>query len=220
MKKKLDQYDYIPCRWKSKGRKGYVVDTCVIHYTGGRSEADVVAQYFKKGRRKASAHFVIGRDGKVIQTCQLTDSAWHAGKSSFMGDDRSVNRRSVGVELCNSGYAYTERLDEKDKFYGRHRNPLSKSKVWEQYREETYKALYVLLADLQKEIPTLKYITFHEDIKSPFVAGHLGVKGSKLDVGPAFDASVLEAGKEWADYTMEQVHFNFKTKKWEFGIPK
>lgn len=209
---------FIPAKWKSRGRKGVAVDVVVIHYTAGRGEAETVANFLKRGGSKVSAHYIIGRDGTLIQSVDLKDAAWHAGKSNFMGSNKSVNRRSVGIELCNAGYSHTDRLDEADKFRGRHRNPRSKSGVWEAYTEEQYKVLYCLLAELQKEIPTLKFVTAHEDIRNPDVVP--GLRGSKLDVGPAFDWSVLEAGKDWTDHNLTQVHWNFKTKKWELGEPK
>lgn len=45
-----------------------------------------------------SAHFLIQRDGQVIQFVSTNDRAWHAGVSSF-GGRPACNDYSVGIEL-------------------------------------------------------------------------------------------------------------------------
>lgn len=47
---------------------------------------------------KVSAHFLIRRDGQIIQFVSLHKRAWHAGLSSFQGRD-NCNDFSVGIEL-------------------------------------------------------------------------------------------------------------------------
>lgn len=47
---------------------------------------------------KVSSHFLIRRDGALIQFVSATDRAWHAGASSFEGRTR-CNDFSIGVEL-------------------------------------------------------------------------------------------------------------------------
>lgn len=47
---------------------------------------------------KVSAHFLIRRDGSLIQFVPCAKRAWHAGSSSWCGRDR-CNDFSVGVEL-------------------------------------------------------------------------------------------------------------------------
>ncbi|HEX5313264.1 MAG TPA: 1,6-anhydro-N-acetylmuramyl-L-alanine amidase AmpD [Aquabacterium sp.] len=55
--------------------------------------------YFEQIRgAEVSAHFFIRRDGSLIQFVSVNDRAWHAGKSSWMGQD-NCNDYSVGVEL-------------------------------------------------------------------------------------------------------------------------
>ena len=48
-----------------------------------------------------SAHFLIDREGRLIQYVPVTRRAWHAGVSSFHGRER-VNDFSVGIELIGS----------------------------------------------------------------------------------------------------------------------
>jgi AmpD protein len=47
---------------------------------------------------RVSAHFLIRRDGTVMQFVSARDRAWHAGASSFCGRER-CNDFSVGIEL-------------------------------------------------------------------------------------------------------------------------
>jgi N-acetyl-anhydromuramoyl-L-alanine amidase len=50
---------------------------------------------------QVSAHFLIRRDGRVIQFVGCDRRAWHAGQSAWQGRD-SCNDYSVGIELEGS----------------------------------------------------------------------------------------------------------------------
>lgn len=47
---------------------------------------------------KVSAHFLIRRDGRLIQFVPCVQRAWHAGVSSWQGHER-CNDFSIGIEL-------------------------------------------------------------------------------------------------------------------------
>lgn len=47
---------------------------------------------------EVSAHFLVGRDGKVVQLVSLDRVAWHAGVSAWKNRER-VNRFSIGIEM-------------------------------------------------------------------------------------------------------------------------
>ena len=47
---------------------------------------------------EVSAHFLIRRDGALIQFVSCDDRAWHAGKSCYQGRD-NCNDFSIGIEL-------------------------------------------------------------------------------------------------------------------------
>ena len=47
---------------------------------------------------RVSAHFLIRRDGELLQFVPCTMRAWHAGQSSWRGHDR-CNDFSIGIEL-------------------------------------------------------------------------------------------------------------------------
>lgn len=52
---------------------------------------------------RVSAHFLIRRDGSLLQFVSTNDRAWHAGVSSFGGCER-CNDFSIGVELEGSDF--------------------------------------------------------------------------------------------------------------------
>lgn len=55
--------------------------------------------YFEKiGGLRVSAHFLIRRDGELIQFVSCRQRAWHAGISSWNGRER-CNDFSIGIEL-------------------------------------------------------------------------------------------------------------------------
>jgi len=53
--------------------------------------------------RKVSSHFLIRRDGTLIQFVSCLQRAWHAGVSSWQGRER-CNDFSVGIELEGSDF--------------------------------------------------------------------------------------------------------------------
>lgn len=59
---------------------------------------------------RVSAHFLIRRDGELIQFVPCTKRAWHAGVSNWQGWER-CNEFSVGIEL--EGDDYTPFTDDQ-----------------------------------------------------------------------------------------------------------
>jgi AmpD protein len=58
--------------------------------------------YFREiAALKVSSHFLVRRDGEVVQFVPLHGRAWHAGQSSWRGRER-CNDFSLGVELEGS----------------------------------------------------------------------------------------------------------------------
>ncbi len=51
---------------------------------------------------EVSAHYLIDRDGSVIQMVAEDHRAWHAGAGAWRGQG-DVNSRSIGIELANTG---------------------------------------------------------------------------------------------------------------------
>ena len=63
-----------------------------------RLDWDAHPYYAQIRGRQVSAHFLIRRDGEVLQFVSCDDRAWHAGVSSWRGRDK-CNDFSIGIEL-------------------------------------------------------------------------------------------------------------------------
>jgi N-acetyl-anhydromuramyl-L-alanine amidase AmpD len=91
-----------PAHPTNKGsRNGAKIDTIVIHTTAGAFEPSVhwfelehALYKTKEGKPMgaSSAHYTIAKDGRVAQSVDEADAAYHA-------NDRAVNNRSIGIEL-------------------------------------------------------------------------------------------------------------------------
>jgi AmpD protein len=97
--------------------EGAIVDLLVVHNIslppGQFGEGYIAAlftnqldcdahPYFDQLRAlRVSAHFLIRRDGAVIQFVSTLDRAWHAGASRF-GDREKCNDFSIGIEVEGS----------------------------------------------------------------------------------------------------------------------
>lgn len=75
----------------------------VLHYTAMTS-ADAACEVLCDPQAEVSAHYLIDRRGGVTQLVDEAKRAWHAGAGSWRGLD-DVNSSSIGIELCNDGYA-------------------------------------------------------------------------------------------------------------------
>lgn len=73
----------------------------IIHYTAGRSAQSSI-DWFMNPQAQASAHLVIGMDGKITQMVPFNKKAFHAGKSKWSGLN-GMNSYSIGIELDNPG---------------------------------------------------------------------------------------------------------------------
>lgn len=100
-------YDVIPSPNRSKRSKP--ISAIVLHYTGSLNIEGTVA-WFKDPESRVSAHYVVGRDGRVVQMVPEEEVAWHAGRSAMRpnlpdGDphkEPNVNSFSVGIELVGT----------------------------------------------------------------------------------------------------------------------
>lgn len=65
------------------------IDQVVVHVTEGHFWGSV--RWLRNRRSGGSSHFVVSREGRVVQMVNLKDVAWHAGNPW-------TNRRSIGIE--------------------------------------------------------------------------------------------------------------------------
>jgi len=85
---------------------------------------------------RVSSHFLIRRDGELLQFVPVARRAWHAGVSSWRGRER-CNDFSIGVEL--------EGADDGP------------------FTDEQYARLARLVADLRRALP-LRDLAAHSDV--------------------------------------------------------
>ena len=71
----------------------------VIHSTAN-STLEGVISWFNNPQAQVSAHYTIGKGGRVVQHVRDKDRAWHAGRSEWKGVS-NVNNYGIGIELVN-----------------------------------------------------------------------------------------------------------------------
>ncbi len=73
----------------------------MIHHTAQDSLGQTV-KTFHSARAGVSSHYVIGRDGKIVQMVNDLYRGHHAGAGKW-GNDTDLNSSSIGIELDNNG---------------------------------------------------------------------------------------------------------------------
>ena len=82
-------------------RDGLRPELIVLHYTAMAS-AEAAARALCDPAREVSAHYLIGRDGSVLDLVPEEMRAWHGGAGAW-GGRGDVNSRSIGIEIDNDG---------------------------------------------------------------------------------------------------------------------
>jgi len=73
----------------------------IIHHTAQDSTAQTL-KTFTMASTQVSAHYVIGRDGRVYHMLNDYLRAWHGGVARW-GNNTDINSSSIGIELDNNG---------------------------------------------------------------------------------------------------------------------
>jgi len=73
----------------------------IIHHTAQDSLNQTI-KTFHNEKVGVSSHYVIGRDGKIVQMVNDLYRAHHAGIGKW-GNDKDLNSSSIGIELDNNG---------------------------------------------------------------------------------------------------------------------
>ena len=84
--------------------KGTKINSIIIHYTGMKTFEEAYKKLCDKSS-KVSSHYLIGRDGRIINLVDEKYRAWHAGVSRWKGID-NLNNNSIGIELENPGHEF------------------------------------------------------------------------------------------------------------------
>ena len=74
----------------------------IVHDTAGGLDYKGSVSWLRNPQAKASAHFVVGRNGEIVQLAAMSVKTWHAGKSIYKGKS-NVNDFSIGIEIANPG---------------------------------------------------------------------------------------------------------------------
>lgn len=82
----------------------HAIDMLVLHYTGMET-GQAALDRMRDPAAKVSAHYMIWEDGRIDQLVDEDHRAWHAGVSSWQGDE-DLNSRSIGIEIVNGGHDF------------------------------------------------------------------------------------------------------------------
>src|ERR1700724_2212043 len=94
--------DVIPSANYGDRNKGRQADMIVLHYTGMPDVEGAIARLCTAGT-EVSAHYIVLEDGRIVQCVPEVKRAWHAGVSSWAGEE-DVNTCSIGIEIVNRGH--------------------------------------------------------------------------------------------------------------------
>tara|TARA_R110000796_G_scaffold106087_2_gene216378 strand:+ start:16338 stop:17099 length:762 start_codon:yes stop_codon:yes gene_type:complete len=119
---------------RDRSKKMGTINTIVLHWTASNSVKQAIDYLVKLNTN--GYHFIIGKDGKIIQTVPLSRKAWHAG-ASYGPNGYDVNTTSIGISM--------------DLLNGNEVIP-----------EEMYQSVLNLIKDLKIAVPSLKWITGHQ----------------------------------------------------------
>ena len=76
----------------------------IIHYTGMKKESAAIKR-LQDPKSKVSSHYLIKRNGEIINLVPDLFEAWHAGASSWK-HFKSLNKNSIGIEITNPGHQH------------------------------------------------------------------------------------------------------------------
>ena len=88
----------LPKRTKNK------IKFIIIHYTGMKKESAAIKR-LQDPKSKVSSHYLIKRNGEIINLVPDLFEAWHAGVSSWK-HFKSLNKNSIGIEITNPGHQH------------------------------------------------------------------------------------------------------------------
>ncbi|SMC75171.1 N-acetylmuramoyl-L-alanine amidase [Pedobacter nyackensis] len=74
----------------------------IIHHTAQNSTQQTINTFLVKGKSEVSSHYIVGKDGAVVQMVNDYLRANHAGIGKW-GNNSDLNSSSIGVELDNNG---------------------------------------------------------------------------------------------------------------------
>jgi len=88
----------------SSRKKNKIVKYIVIHYTGMKN-LNLAYKKLSDNQSKVSSHYLISRNGKILNLLCPKFKAWHAGESKW-NNHVNINEYSIGIELENKGHEH------------------------------------------------------------------------------------------------------------------
>ena len=96
---------------RAKNRMKFII----IHYTGMKKEFAAIKR-LQDPKSKVSAHYLIKRNGEIINLVPDLFEAWHAGVSSWK-HFKSLNKNSIGIEITNPGHQHGYKRFSKQQIF-------------------------------------------------------------------------------------------------------
>lgn len=163
----------------------------LLHYTAGRNvESAVESLCTRKPQGNASAHIVLGRDGRIVQLAPFNSVTWHAGVSQW-NQLVGLNPHAIGIEMDNAGLLHREgerfvswfgkAYPDGEVVLAAHRHG-GGTQPWHAYTEVQI-ARALELCELLVAHYGLDDVLGHEDV----------ARGRKTDPGPAFPLAAVRA---------------------------
>lgn len=175
------------------------VEMVAIHYTASPpgdgpsgSDLDRISSWARGERRESSTHFVVLRDGRIVQMTPLHDRPWHIQQrfpAPFDGNG-SINNRAYAVDLENVGWLKGPRTALRNAYGGRHTGPVGAApngSWWEAYPEEQMQSAERVMRFIGQAAPHLR------DGRRGRVFRHTEAQPTRPDPGPLCDVDRLRA---------------------------
>jgi N-acetylmuramoyl-L-alanine amidase len=161
----------------------------VAHWTGGTT-LEGAASWLSNPAARASAHIIIGRDGKLAQLVPANVVAWHAGTSRWEVKTTKkkstvyvgLNKYSFGIEFVNLGRLKKTEAGKFVSSTGRIVDPAEviqsdvDGKYYQAYTEAQISTGDSVMVALKSYAPSIEDVIGHHDIAPE----------RKLDPGPEF----------------------------------
>ncbi|QBD77832.1 N-acetylmuramoyl-L-alanine amidase [Ktedonosporobacter rubrisoli] len=104
-------------------REGYQPNYIILHGTAGGTSAEAIANYFQSTQGSSnpvSSHYVIGRDGEIVQCVSESDGAWangyiSAGHDPWWSSAVNPNDITVSIEHCKPSSDNSDELTAAQK---------------------------------------------------------------------------------------------------------
>jgi len=165
------------------------IDQIVLHYDG---LGDSRRCFEMLGERQLSAHFLIDVEGRIYQTLDVQERAYHA---------TVANSRSIGIEIANIGANPAGAADAPQMTEAVQGTIQDKELLQPRFTDQQYTALSALIETLCATFPRIEHqvprdtdgnvvtskLSDEELAGFRGVLGHFHVQENKVDPGPAFE---------------------------------